>query len=172
VPIRVFFSFDFTEDLWRASVVRNRWIPDPSLAEGGFWEPRFSNGDPPRGPALERFVDDEIGSSDVTVVLIGSRTAFSDHVLHAIRRSIEVGHPLVGIYIDQCKNRYGSSSLRGRNPFDAVTVTRNGVECSLGDIVSTYDWVEQDGFTNLQAWIDEAMGRLTEGSTKSGFDPV
>src|SRR4051794_14591262 len=95
VPIRVFFSFDFVEDLWRASVVRNRWISDPSLAGGGFWHPRFSQPDPPAGVELDRFVDEEIDRSDVTVVLIGRRTSKCPHVLHAIQRSAELGHGLL-----------------------------------------------------------------------------
>ena len=57
---RVFFSFDFSEDLWRASVVRNRWISDPSMAEGGLWSPEFTEGPPPHRARLEQFVDQQV----------------------------------------------------------------------------------------------------------------
>src|SRR6266576_2374280 len=115
VPIRVFFSFDYSEDLWRASVVRNRWIDDPSLAAGGFWDSRFVDGQPAESGAIDRFVDEQVDEADVTVVLIGAHTASCEHVLHAIRRSAELGRGMLGIYVDQCRNRYGSTGTRGRN---------------------------------------------------------
>ena len=159
MPIRVFFSFDYTDDLWRASVVRNHWIAEPSLAVGGFWDPRFTVGPVPSAPTLEQFVDEQVQAADVTAVLIGARTGSCDHVLHAIRRSAQTGRGLLGIYIDQCKNRYGSASARGRNPFDRVVVERDGQEVSMADSVPLYDWVEQDGGAHLRDWIDAAMER-------------
>lgn len=158
---RVFFSFDFSEDLWRASVVRNRWISDPSMAEGGLWSPEFIEGQPPHRARLEQFVDQQVEAADVTAVLIGARTASCEHVLHAIRRSSELGRGMIGVYIDQCRNRYGSTSERGRNPFDRVVVFRDGREDSLADSVPTYGWLADDGYENLQYWIAEAMTRST-----------
>ncbi len=162
MPKRVFFSFDFSEDLWRASVVRNRWIADPSLAAGGLWGPEFTAGPPPDREAIERFTDEQVESAEVTAVLIGARTASCEHVLHAIRRSAELGRGVLGIYVDQCKNRYGSTSARGRNPFDRVVVYREGREESMADSVPTYDWIADDGYRNLPDWIDAAMARSAD----------
>jgi hypothetical protein len=159
VPVRVFFSFDFTEDLWRASVVRNRWIADPSLSGGGFWDPRFASEHPPSGADLEQFVEDQIQQSDLTVVLIGRRTSSCPHVLHAISRSAELGHGLLGIHVEQCKDRYGSPGVRGRNPLHDMIVNQDGREVPLSDLVPIHDWVDEDGFTNLPDWVDEAMER-------------
>ena len=162
MTIRVFLSFDYSEDLWRASVVRNRWIADPARATGGFWDPSFQ--DTPRNRAdLERFVDEQIDATDVTAVLIGARTATCPHVLYAIRRSAELGRGLVGIYIDQCKNRYGSAAIRGPNPFDRVMIERAGRAEPLSDSVPTYDWVVDNGFANLPDWIDDARERSPTG---------
>src|SRR5258708_35257230 len=91
VPERVFFSFDFSEDLWRASVVRNRWVADPAQASGGLWSPEFTAGPPPGRAALDRFVHERVAAADVTPVLIGARTASCDHVLYAIPCRAEVG---------------------------------------------------------------------------------
>lgn len=161
MPERVFFSFDFSEDLWRASVVRNRWVADPAQASGGLWSPEFTAGPPPGRAALDRFVDEQVEAADVTAVLIGARTASCDHVLYAIRRSAELGRGMLGIHVDQCRNRYGSTCARGRNPFDRVTVYREGREESMADSILTYDWIADDGYRNLRDWIHEAATRST-----------
>src|SRR5205809_658952 len=83
-----------------------------------FWSPQFSVGPVPNREAMERFVNEQIDACDVTAVLIGARTASCEHVLYAIRRSAELGRGLLGIHVDQCRNRYGSTTNRGRNPFD------------------------------------------------------
>ena len=158
----MFFSFDYSDDLWRASVVRNRWIADPSQASGGFWDPAFEDA-PPSRDDLERFVEEQIQASDVTAVLIGARTASCEHVLYAIRRSAELGHGLVGIYIDQCRNRYGSTGFRGPNPFDRVTVSRGGQDEPLSAILVVRDWVRDDGFGHLPQWIEDAVARPATG---------
>jgi MTH538 TIR-like domain (DUF1863) len=161
VPKQVFFSFDLSEDLWRASVVRNRWIADPAQAAGGLWSPEFTVGPQPDREALDRFVDEQVEAAEVTAVLIGAHTASCEHVLHAIRRSAELGRGMLGIYVDQCRNRYGSTGTRGRNPFDRVTVYRDGREESMADSIPTYDWIADDGYRNLHDWIREATTRST-----------
>jgi hypothetical protein len=161
MPKRVFFSFDFIDDLWRASVVRNRWVMDPTTSGPGFWAAEFTTGNPTPA-ALEAFVDEQVAAAQVTAVLIGARTASCAHVSHAIRRSAELGRGLVGIYVDQCKDRFGSTSSRGPNPFDLVTVDRDGTLVSLSELVPTYDWVNDDGFHNLATWIADGMARAAE----------
>jgi hypothetical protein len=156
VPKRVFFSFDFVEDLWRASAVRNRWVMDPAADAVGFWDAGFAENTPLTREALELFIDEQIDAAGVTVVLIGERTARCEHVAYAIRRSAELGRGLLGIYIDKAKDRYGSTSRRGTNPFQQVKILRDGQLVSLAEVVPTYDWVEDNGYQKLADWIAEA----------------
>jgi hypothetical protein len=153
--VQVFFSFDFAEDLWRASIVRNRWITDPSAAGGAFWRREFLAGDPPSPSAVLELVEQEVRAADVVVVLIGERTAECGHVRSAIRRAAELGRVLFGIYIDRVTDRYGFPGRRGPNPFDSVPVPGGGDE-PLSARVRTYDWFADDGVEHLTAWIDEA----------------
>lgn len=158
MPTRVFFSFDFPDDLWRASVVRNRWVMDPGLHAWGFWGKEFT--DTPLSPAaLEAFVDERVSGAHVTAVLIGTRTAYCEHVAYAIRRSVDLGRGLLAIHIDKCKDRFGTTSARGPSPFDPIVIDREGELLQLASIVPTYDWIDDDGFTHLHRWVEEAMAR-------------
>jgi len=153
--VQVFFSFDFGEDLWRASIVRNRWITDPAAAGGAFWSPEFISGRPPSGSALLRLVEEEVRGADVVVVLIGERTATCGHVRSAIRLAAELGRGLFGIYIDHITDRYGWPGRRGPNPFETVTLPGGGDE-PLSKRVRTYDWTADGGVEHLSDWISEA----------------
>jgi len=35
---RVFFSFHYEKDIWRASQVRNSWVMKPDREAAGFWD--------------------------------------------------------------------------------------------------------------------------------------
>ena len=35
---RVFFSFHYEKDIWRASQVRNSWVTKPDRESAGFWD--------------------------------------------------------------------------------------------------------------------------------------
>jgi hypothetical protein len=163
VPKRVFFSFDFVDDLWRASVVRNRWVMEPALAAGGFWSAEFMGGNPPPAADIEAFIDEQIEQADVTAVLIGTNTSRREHVGYAIRRSAELGRGLLGIYIEKCKDKFGRTSARGASPFDLIRIDRDGELRTLTEVVPMYDWVEDDGFHHLHAWIADAMSRAATG---------
>jgi hypothetical protein len=38
MPRRVFFSFHYERDLWRAGQVRNSWVTKPDREAAGFWD--------------------------------------------------------------------------------------------------------------------------------------
>lgn len=156
---RVFFSFDFPCDLWRASVVRNRWVMNPGLVASGFWGKEFTEEPQPGRGELEAFVDEQLQGTDVTAVLIGPQTAHCAHVTYAIRRSVDLGRGLVGIYIDKCKDRFGVTSRRGSNPFDPIVVDVEGRLVQLAELVPMHDWVDDNGFNNLRDWVSDAMAR-------------
>jgi hypothetical protein len=35
---RVFFSFHYERDIWRASQIRNSWVTKPDREYAGFWD--------------------------------------------------------------------------------------------------------------------------------------
>ena len=74
--------------------------------------------------------------------LIGSETASRRWVQYEIDQSIDRGNGLLGIYIHNIKDKDGLTASRGESPLPAG--------------YKTYDWVYDDGYSNLGTWVDAA----------------
>ena len=70
-----FFSFRYKADNWRAANIRSSWVTKDREAAGFFdsaeWEEVKKNKD----SDIEKWIDDQLKGTSVTVVLIGSDTA-------------------------------------------------------------------------------------------------
>jgi hypothetical protein len=152
----VFFSFHYDNDVWRANVVRNSWVTKPNRVTSGFidsadFEKLKKNGD----AAVKKWIDDQLLGTTVTVVLIGSETLTRPFVLYELKKSYERGNGILGVYIDQIKDKDGNTTTR---------CSIYGVEVSKDPAGSTiyftaypaYDWTNSDGFNNLGDWVETA----------------
>jgi len=161
---RVFFSFHYQDDIWRVSQIRNSrvtrdWETDKFL-DAASWESIRRKGE----AAVTAWIDRQISGTGVTVVLIGAETAERRFVRYEIEQSHQRGNGLLGIHIHRLKNQHGEASRKGRNPFNDITVEveetvllwTNRVRKRLSEIYPTYDWVEHDGYQNINRWIEEA----------------
>ena len=92
-----------------------------------------------------RLIDAALEDSEVTVVLIGQKTYKSRWVRYEIEKSIERNNGLLGVYIDSIRDAQGRTSRVGRSPFG-----------DIADDVPHFDWVEDDGFSNIREWIADA----------------
>jgi PKD repeat protein len=149
---QTFFSFRYRNDNWRANIVRNSWVTQDRKASGFFdtaeWEKVKNNSD----ASIGRWIDGQLLGTSVTVVLIGSDTAGKKWINYEIVASHEKGNGLLGVYIDDLKDRSGFTCARGRNPFDSFNFTKNGAPISY----PVYDWIAANGYQNLGAWIEKA----------------
>ena len=139
---RTFFSFHYEKDVWRASVVRNSDVTksdvDAEWIDASLWEEAKEKGD----DAIKRLIDDALEGTSVTAVLIGSETSSRAWVQYEIDQSIGRGNGLLGIYIHNIADKDGNTATKGSNP--------------LPSEYSTYDWVNDNGYENLGAWVDDA----------------
>lgn len=153
---RVFFSFHYERDIWRANVVRNSWVTQEREAAGFFnaslWEDAKKKGD----EAIKRMIDRGIDNTSVTVVLIGAETADRKYVLYEIEQSYKRGNGLLGIHINNIENRDGLADYQGANPFDKLQLERNGRIYLLSALVKVYDWRLNYGYQNFAGWVEEA----------------
>lgn len=151
---RVFFSFHFQRDAWRVGQVRNCWMIKPEhmvtpFLDAAAWETVKRQGD----TAIQRWIDDQLAKTSVTVVLIGAETAGRPWVKYEIEKSWNRGNGLLGIRIHKLKTHNQSHpDPMGANPFDQFTT--NGR--SLSSFVNVYDWIDDNGRTNISSWIEAA----------------
>ena len=150
---KLFFSFHYERDSWRAGQVRNSNVV-ASEDEYGFidaadWESIKKKGN----AAIERWIDDQLKNTSVTVVLIGAETASREWVQHEILKSWNRGNGMLGIRIHNIKDQDQKTDVAGPNPFDDFKLPGGTL---LSSVCKTYDWVIDDGRKNLGAWADEA----------------
>lgn len=138
---RVFFSFKFKSDVFRANVVRNSWVTKDRKAAGFVDAADFEKIKKGGDAAIKRWIDNQLENTSVTVVLVGEKTCSSRWVKYEIDKSIEEGKGLLGIDISKINDINGNTSERcGQIP--------KGYEFYL--------WNKDKGYENLGDWIEKA----------------
>lgn len=154
---RVFFSFHYKPDNWRASQVRNIGaLEGNSPVSDNGWESITRGGD----TAIQRWIDDEMSGRSCCVVLIGTNTAGRKWINYEIRKAWSDRRGLVGVHIHGLKDMDGNQSSKGANPFSGLTV--GGV--ALGSVVQAHDtpysssqYVYDHIKEKLSQWVEEAI---------------
>ena len=111
---KVFFSFHFADDAWRAAQVRNigkiyHEVNEP--ATDNDWETVKRNGD----RAIQNWIENQLHGRTCTVVLIGRETHSRKWVRYEVERSWDLGKGVVGICIHSLEDQRGRTSLPGKN---------------------------------------------------------
>ena len=129
---RVFYSFHFDNDAWRASQVRGIGALEGNApVSPNDWEAVQRGGD----LAIQRWIAGQMKGRSCAVVLVGSATARRPWVNYEIKKAWEDKLGVVGVRIHRLKNEAQAASVPGANPFEAWNV--NGVP--LSQIVTLYD---------------------------------
>src|SRR5881296_313625 len=115
---RAFFSFHYERDVWRAGQVRNSWVTQ-DRESAGFWDAASWEEVKKKGKdAIEKWIDNQLDGTSVTVVLIGAETSTRPYVDYEIKQSHNRGNGLLGIYIHNMKDSEKKTDTKGSNPFD------------------------------------------------------
>ena len=149
---KTFFSFRFKKDNWRASIVRNSWVTQEREAAGFFDSAEWEEVKEKSDSAIETWIDGQLKGTSVTAVLIGADTAGKKWINYEIRSSDYKGNGMLGIYVHGIKDRNGNTTTKGRNPFDHFEFKKGGTVLTY----PVYDWVANDGYNNLDKWIEKA----------------
>jgi hypothetical protein len=156
---KVFYSFHFTPDSWRASQVRNIGIVEGNQpVSDNDWEDVKKGGN----DAIQKWINNQLHGRSCTIVLIGKNTAGRKWIKYEIEKSWNDGKGVVGIYVHNLKNANGEQTSKGNNPFDDFTMKRDGKKLSsivkvydppYSDSTDVYDYIKN----NLESWVEEAI---------------
>jgi len=120
---RVFFSFHYERDVWRANVVRNNWVTKPDREDAGFIDAAEFEKIKRQGDlAVKRWINSQLKGTSVTAVLIGAETYKRRWVRYEIIKSFDKDNGLLGIYIHKIKDQYEETDSKGENPLEYVGV--------------------------------------------------
>ena len=157
---RVFFSFHYKSDNWRASQVRNMGVieGDAPVSDND-WEKVTKGGD----AAITKWIAEQMLGKSCLVVLIGADTAGRKWIDHEIIKAWNDNKGVLGVYIHNLKNMEQKQSKKGENPFNNIMIGgSNGKKMS--SVVNAYDPPYLDSTEvyayikkNLNKWVEDAI---------------
>lgn len=160
---RVFFSFQFKQDVFRVQQIRNIGsIDDETLLVPNAWETLKRQGN----EAIIKWIDNSMAGRSCIIVLIGEDTANSKWVKYEILKAVSLKKPIFGIYIHnlkcpEAKRQNPSSSGKsnqGINPFSLINITgdsplSDSIVCHNPNFNDAYNDIKN----NIARWIEEAI---------------
>lgn len=157
---RVFYSFHYNPDNWRAATVRNIGsIEGNRPATDNDWETVKKGGD----LAIKNWIAGQIHGRSCTVVLIGTNTAGRKWINYEIIKSWNDRMGIVGIHIHGLKNSDGNVSSKGANPFTEIKHGKSGK--MLSSIVNCYDPAGRNSQERYE-WIKKHLANAVEEAVK------
>ena len=153
---RVFFSFHYDRDVRRIVQVRNSWVVRAKGEAPPFYDKAEFEEVKKRGGGIEKWIEDQMKGTSVTAVLYGRETYDREWVRYEIKRSHELGKGIIAVAIHNVKDPQTGTDQPGRNPLDYWQIEKNGRKVPFSELYPSYDWVNNDGYNNLSAWIEAA----------------
>lgn len=154
---RVFFSFHYKNDVWRANQVRNSWVTQGKEAAGFVDSADFEKIEKDGEEAIKKWIDNQLVGTSVTVVLIGTETSSRPYVRYELQKSYKKGNGIIGVFIHQLKDKDGNTSTKGDTTFGELGKDKEGNPVYFFQIAKTYDYVNDNGYKNLGDWIESAV---------------
>lgn len=154
---KVFTSFHYIPDNWRASQVRSMGkIEGNGILTSNKWEEVTKGGN----AAIEKWINDNMYGKSCVIVFVGENTAGRKWIDYEIKKAWEDGRGLLGIHIHNLKNAAGNQANIGSNPFENFTVDGK----KLSSIVKCYNppysssqYVYDHIKANIEDWIEKAI---------------
>ena len=157
---RVFYSFHYKPDNWRASQVRNiGTVEGNKPASDNDWESITKKGD----KAIQEWIDGQMSGRSCCVVLVGEMTAKRKWINYEIVKAWNDKKGVVGINIHGLKNAEGHISEKGANPFDSIVFGQDNKK--LSTVVKCYN-PQGTNSKDRYAWIEQYIGNAIEEAIK------
>jgi len=174
VSHKVFLSFHYKMDQWRALLVRNSVAVDCNApVSDKEWDVITKGGD----NAIERWISAQLAGRHCVVVLIGPATAGRMWINHEVRQAWNEGKGVVGVHVHNLKDRIGNQSAKGASPFDRIAIS--GGPDRLSSVVKAYDppyttsgEVHSHIKNYLDEWVEEAIAIRHAAPSQARYQPA
>lgn len=153
---KVFFSFHYDRDVRRVVQVRNSWVVRAKGEAPPFYDKAEFEEAKKRAGGIEKWIEEQLKGTSVTVVLFGAETYDREWVRHEIERSYHLGKGILAIDIHNVKDPQTGTDVQGKNPLDYWYIEKEGKKIYFSEMYQTYDWVRDDGYNNIAFWIEVA----------------
>lgn len=153
---KVFFSFYYARDVRRIVQVRNSWVARAKGDAQPFYDAADFEEAKKRAGGIEKWIEEQLKGTSVTVVLFGAQTYEREWVRHEIKRSHELKKGILAIDIHKVRDPQSGADVQGKSPLDYWQIEQNGRKVPFSSIYKTYDWVDNDGYDNMSSWIEAA----------------
>jgi hypothetical protein len=158
---KVFFSFHYKPDNWRASQIRNIGVIEGNKpVTDNKWEEVKKGGD----KAIQKWIDDNMFGKSCCIVLVSEKTAGRKWIEYEIKKAWGDGKGVLGICVHNLKDSTGNQTGKGKNPFEAFTIEIDGMKKDFAKVVKLYDPpyklsknVYDHIGENIEEWIEEAI---------------
>jgi MTH538 TIR-like domain (DUF1863). len=138
---KVFFSFKY-DDVHRAMNVRNSNVIASNTKSGFIDKADFEEVERQGDQAIKNWINKQLEGTTVTVVLVGLNTHKSRWVKYEIEQSKARGNGIITIDISKISDLNGKTTETGSLRVEGC---------------KHYLWNNDDGRTNLGAWVEEAV---------------
>lgn len=154
---KVFTSFHYAPDNWRANQIRNMGkLEGNSVVTTNKWEEVTKGGN----KAIQDWIDNSIYGKSCVVVFVGENTAGRKWIDYEIEKAWNDGKGVFGIFVHNLKDSNGNQSNKGDNPFENFKVGNK----KLSEIVKCYNpnyststYVYDNIKENIEDWIEKAI---------------
>lgn len=151
---RVFFSFHFQNDIFRANQVRNSWMPEGTEKAGFIDKAEFEKVERDGDKAIKDWIDKQLKGTSVTVVLIGSQTLSRKYVQYEIIQSYKKGNKIIGVKIGGLNDINLNTSYSDISNHILEQDKYGNVILDTDEAIrKIYDYTD-DGYNNLKFWIE------------------
>ncbi len=153
---RVFFSFHYENDIVRVSRIRHSGLLKDraqTFLDKADWETIKQKGD----YRIKDWIDTQMLNTSVVIVCIGKDTHARKWVKYEIDKAYKEKRGIVGIHLNGMKGFHDSRLLyKGHNPLDDYEIYEDFRKMKLSEKFKTYSWNDNDGYNNIENWIEEA----------------
>ena len=158
---KVFYSFHYRNDISRVMAVRNRWVTYGNQTMSGIIDSaEFEKIQKQGESAIKRWINQQLEGTSATIVLIGAETLNRPYVKYEISRSIERGNAVIGVYINKIRD-FNRDTSTACSKYTIIDYDTNNNPIWFSDIANAiYDYVDDDGYSNLDTWVEEAIKNM------------